>query len=70
MIHVGADEVLRDDATGYGEAAEADRTRVDVHVWAGMTHVFPSSVATLHAAREALELSASFLRNCLERGVQ
>jgi epsilon-lactone hydrolase len=70
MIHVGADEILLDDATGYADAAATDLAKVDVHVWAGMTHVFPSNVATLQAAREALDLSVRFLRTCLERGVQ
>jgi monoterpene epsilon-lactone hydrolase len=59
MIHVGSDEVLLDDALAYEEAAE-------VHVWAGMTHVFPASIQTLRAAREAIDFTGGFLRATLE----
>jgi epsilon-lactone hydrolase len=63
MVHVGADEVLLDDALSTGDNAEAAGVAAEVHVWEGMTHVFPASLATLHAAREAMELSAAFLRD-------
>lgn len=55
MIHVGADEILLDDALAYRDVAE-------VHVWAGMTHVFPASIQSLQAARDAMGLMGAFLR--------
>ena len=61
QIHVGAAEVLLDDALRFAaRAQEADRI-CDVHVWAGMMHVFPSNVTMLHAARQALEGVGAFL---------
>ena len=64
LIHVGEDEVLLDDARRTGEAMAASR-KATVHVWAGMTHVFPSSVGTLTAAEEALDDIGAFLNQQL-----
>jgi acetyl esterase/lipase len=41
---------------------------IDVHVWAGMPHVFPSSIAILTAADEALDDIGAFLRKSFDRG--
>jgi len=59
-IHLGEDEVLSDDSLRYSERIES--VSGTVHSWEGMTHVFPSSVALLHAAREALDDIGDFLR--------
>jgi epsilon-lactone hydrolase len=64
-IHVGQDEILLDDSLRYGERIEKARGIVQVHTWEGMTHVFPSSVALLLAAREALDDIGDFLRQQL-----
>jgi monoterpene epsilon-lactone hydrolase len=61
QIHVGTAEILLDDSL---RLASCDR--VDVHVWEGMPHVFPSHLGTLLAASEAHELIAAFLRAELE----
>ncbi|WP_349295646.1 alpha/beta hydrolase fold domain-containing protein (plasmid) [Thioclava sp. 'Guangxiensis'] len=61
MIHVGTDEILLDDALAYEGVAE-------VHVWSGMTHVFPASLQSLEAAPKAIALSGAFLRAQLGRG--
>jgi epsilon-lactone hydrolase len=60
-IHVGEDEVLLDDSVRYGERIESHGT-VQIHTWQGMIHVFPSNVALLHAAKEALDDIGNFLR--------
>jgi acetyl esterase/lipase len=60
MVHVGADEILFDDSMAIAEASEA---RVDLHVWEGMTHVFPANLAALEAAREAVARSSAFIRS-------
>jgi len=61
-MHVGEDEVLLDDSLRYGERIESQGGTVQVHTWQGMTHVFPSNVALLHAAKEALDDIGNFLR--------
>lgn len=61
QIHVGTEEVLLDDARNYAERAQAEKVDVALHIWDGMTHVFPSSVGKLTAAEAALEIMARFL---------
>jgi acetyl esterase/lipase len=61
-IHVGEDEVLLDDSVRYGERIESHGGTVQIHTWQGMIHVFPSNVALLHAAKEALDDIGNFLR--------
>ena len=65
LVHVGEDEVLLDDARRY--AAEVARAGgvAELHVWAGMVHVFLANFALLEAARDALDLSGAFLRTHL-----
>jgi epsilon-lactone hydrolase len=67
LLHVGEDEVLLDDSRRYQQRCEAAGGRASVHVWHGMTHVFPSSVSMLHAAREALDITGEFLDRALAR---
>lgn len=62
MIHVGTDEILFDDSMAI---AEAEGAHADLHVWEGMTHVFPANLAALEAAREAVALSSAFIRTHL-----
>lgn len=40
VVHVGSNEILRDDATRLSQRAEAAGVDISVEVWAGMTHVF------------------------------
>jgi epsilon-lactone hydrolase len=61
-IHVGEDEVLLDDSLRYGARLEREGGTIQVHAWEGMIHVFPSNVALLHAAREALNDIGDSLR--------
>jgi acetyl esterase/lipase len=61
-IHIGSREILLDDARAYAQRARAAGSPVEMHVWEGMLHVFPSSVGTLKAADASLELIAAFLR--------
>ena len=61
-MHVGEDEVLLDDSLRYGERIESQGGTVQIHTWQGMVHVFPSNVALLHAAKEALDDIGNFLR--------
>ncbi len=61
-VHVGEDEVLLDDSLRLGERIESQGGTVEIHTWQGMIHVFPSNVALLHAAKEALDDIGNFLR--------
>ena len=65
LIHVGEDEVLLDDSRRVAERIESMDGEVDLHIWEGMIHVFPSSVAILQAAREAQDNIGAFLRRHL-----
>jgi acetyl esterase/lipase len=64
-IHVGEDEILLDDSLRYGVRLESAGGTIQVHTWEGMTHVFPSSVALLSSAKEALDDIGDFLRQQL-----
>jgi monoterpene epsilon-lactone hydrolase len=63
QVHVGTAEILLDDARRLS-ASDA----FEVHVWEGVVHVFPNNVATLKAAREALDLTGAFLARTLFEG--
>lgn len=62
QIHVGSDEILLDDSQRYADAVHRSGGDVDLHVWAGMVHVFPASVALLDAAKDALDRIGAFAR--------
>ncbi|WP_437528411.1 alpha/beta hydrolase fold domain-containing protein [Sorangium sp. So ce726] len=62
QVHVGTAEILLDDSVRLDALAGAD-----VHVWEGMPHVFPRSVAAFEAARDALDLAGAFLRQSVDR---
>ena len=64
-IHVGEDEILLDDSRRYAARFEAAGGDIAVHVWEGMTHVFPSSVGVLAAAGAALDDLGAFVRDRL-----
>ena len=67
QLHVGTSEILLDDSLRYAERAHSAGVEATVHVWEGMTHVFASSVGTLEAAENALNLLGSFLFAKLRR---
>jgi acetyl esterase/lipase len=57
QVHVGTAEVLLDDARRL-----ADDGAIELHVWEGMPHVFPRSVAMFEAARSAMGILGDHLR--------
>lgn len=69
-IHVGDAEVLLDDSLRFAKRAEDAGLDCEVHVWQGMTHVFPSSFAMLRAAAAALDDMGAFLARQLIRPAQ
>jgi acetyl esterase/lipase len=67
LLHVGEDEVLLDDARRYADVLTDAGSSAALHVWQGMTHVFPANLSLLLAAREALDIAGEFLRRHLAR---
>lgn len=61
LVHVGEDEVLLDDS----RRLEAKCASVELHVWQTMVHVFPAQLASLVAARDALDHVGRFLQSHL-----
>jgi epsilon-lactone hydrolase len=67
-VHVGNDEVLRDDSVRYVERAVRAGADAAVDVWDGMVHGFPGSVGRLEAADAALQSIGKFLSEQLAAG--
>ena len=65
QLHVGNDEVLRDDSVRYAERASAAGADITLDVWEGMVHGFLGSVGHLQAADAALQKIGAFLANRL-----
>ena len=67
LIHVGADEVLLDDASTL--AIEASRTGTDVtlRVWARMIHMFPWFSSELQTGRAAIEEAGKWITDVMAR---
>jgi epsilon-lactone hydrolase len=65
LIHVGADEVLLDDASAL--AVEASRTGTDVtlRVWARMIHMFPWFSSELQTGRAAIEEAGKWISDVM-----
>lgn len=68
LVHVGEDEILLDDSRRVVEAATGAGGRAALHIWEGMTHVFPSNLSQLQAANEALDMVGAFIRKNLQAG--
>jgi monoterpene epsilon-lactone hydrolase len=60
-VHVGNDEVLRDDSRRYVERAVAAGTDAGLHLWMGVPHGFVTNVGGFNAAAQALKRSGAFL---------
>ena len=62
LIHVGADEVLRDDSTRLAERARAAGVSVDLKIWPVVPHAWQLAPHLIPEARQSLRESAAFLR--------
>jgi monoterpene epsilon-lactone hydrolase len=62
LIHVGADEVLRDDSTRLAEKARAAGVHVELKIWPVVPHAWQLAPHRIPEARESLRESAEFLR--------
>jgi acetyl esterase/lipase len=62
LIHVGADECLRDDSTRVAEKAKAAGVPVELKVWPVVPHAWQLAHQLLPEARQSLRESSEFLR--------
>jgi acetyl esterase/lipase len=65
-IDVGEDEVLLDDSVRFAARAAEARVDVSLSVWAGMPHVFQSSLGHIMAASLSLDAIGAFLTGHLD----
>jgi monoterpene epsilon-lactone hydrolase len=61
LIHVGADEILRDDSTRLAERARAAGVRVELKIWPVVPHAWQLAPHLVPEARQSLRESAAFL---------
>jgi cation diffusion facilitator CzcD-associated flavoprotein CzcO/acetyl esterase/lipase len=62
LVHVAADEALRDDSVRLADKARAAGVRVDLSVWPGVPHVW-QLIHQLPEARASIGGAAAFLRH-------
>jgi len=62
LIHVGADEVLRDDSTRLAKKARGAGVRVELKVWPVVPHAWQLAPHLIPEAGESLRESGEFLR--------
>lgn len=63
LIHVGADETLRDDSTELAARARAAGVEVELTLWPVVPHVWQLFHPFVPEGRQSLALAAEFLRN-------
>jgi acetyl esterase/lipase len=68
LIHVGEDEVLRDDSTRLAERARAAGVPVVLRIWPAVPHVWQLLQTTVPEARESLAEAAGFLHAATAAG--
>jgi acetyl esterase/lipase len=61
LIHVGRDEVLRDDSTRLADRARSVGVTVDLKIWPVVPHAWQLAQATLPEARQSVREAAAFL---------
>lgn len=62
LIHVGADETLRDDSIALAERAGAAGVPVEMKVWSAVPHVWQLFHPFVPEGRQSLDAAAGFLR--------
>ncbi|MGC1484548.1 MAG: alpha/beta hydrolase [Candidatus Acidiferrum sp.] len=62
LIHVGANEVLRDDSTRLADRARAAGVRAELKIWPVVPHAWQLAPHKIPEARQSLSESAAFLR--------
>jgi monoterpene epsilon-lactone hydrolase len=62
LIHVGADEILRDDSTRLAQRAQGAGVRVKLKIWPVVPHAWQLAPHRVPEARRSLREGATFLR--------
>jgi epsilon-lactone hydrolase len=62
LIHVGADEVLRDDSSRFAERARAARIPVELKIWPVVPHAWQLAPHMIPEGRASLREAGEFLR--------
>jgi acetyl esterase/lipase len=62
LIHVGQDEVLRDDSTRLAERAHAAGVHVELKVWPVVPHAWQLAAHLIPEGRQSLREAGAFLR--------
>jgi acetyl esterase/lipase len=62
LIHVGANETLRDDSTRLADRARAAGVRTELKIWPVVPHAWQLAPTKIPEARQSLRESATFLR--------
>jgi monoterpene epsilon-lactone hydrolase len=62
LVHVGADEVLRDDSTRLAERARAAGVQVELKIWPVVPHAWQIAPHLIPEGRQSLREGAAFLR--------
>jgi acetyl esterase/lipase len=62
LIETGDDEILLDDTTRIVQHAQKAGVDVQVHIWQGMWHVFPSFAFLIEEGQQAIEEISTFVR--------
>jgi acetyl esterase/lipase len=70
LIHVGRDEVLRDDSTRLAERARGAGVAVDLKIWPVVPHAWQLAQTTLPEARQSVREAAAFLHARANRKCQ
>lgn len=65
LIHVGADETLRDDSTGLADRARAAGVPVELTVWPTVPHVWQLFHQFVPEGRQSLDAATAFLRQAI-----
>ena len=63
LIHVGADETLRDDSTRLAKKARAAGVSIELKIWPVVPHAWQLALLILPEARQSLQESSEFLCN-------
>jgi acetyl esterase/lipase len=66
LVHVGEDEILRDDSTRLAERAQAAGVSVTLELWDGVPHGWQLGAPFIPEARASLDKAAAFLRGRAE----
>ena len=70
LLHVGADEVLRDDSVRFAARAQAAQVEVTLRVWPVVPHVWQLMAQFLPEGRQSLQEAITFIAQAMEQSSQ